>query len=345
MDPEEYSPIEVAVSVTEVESKANYLKEGPKLSEVLSRAEPRDNIISSTIQDESTDWEKVERVFTEKEGLEDLTGFLDKTIQVAGEVQDQQILNTANALKENLVYVGEIELKEAIAWLAARIKAQAQEGKNIFLYIGGNRSERYITMRILEEFDAITEESPSVRDRVRASDNPFRIAEAMSNSHDTIAMIADDFMLSGSRMQAFNGNMQAALIESGMKIEDIRERLHSLLVAAPTNMPEDRFPFGNVSAYYGLKTKPLEGILFTGVAITGSHCSTDYGFESPMRDFQKFLQENGYQVPKPLLTDIQRPYDNESTGASFTSYSNPEIQERWDRISRKYLLEERTSKV
>lgn len=324
----------VPETIVKTDRQLTCIKDGPTLSEVIAKETPRDNKINSILQDDTTDWKKVGREFTEREGLQDLSNFLDLTVQRAQQTNATDTLKEATALRDNLVYVGESELQEATAGLAEHVKSRVEQGKSVFLYIAGNRSERYISMRIMEEFDAITEDNQDIRRHVRFSNNPDTIAEQVAQNPNSEVMIPDDFVFSGSRIQESNGKMERALQKAGNT-----QKVETLLIAAPSDKyTSETMPVDKITAYYGLKTEPLKNLVFTGIAVTGSHCSTDYGFEAPIRDFQKFLKDNGQEVQTPLLMNIVRPYDNESTSATFVGYKDPELQQRWGKIERKYSL-------
>ena len=68
--------------------------------------------------------------------------------------------------------------------------------------------------------------------------------------------------------------------------------------------------------------------------MTGSHSSTDYGFEMELETMQKYMRERGVDKDIPLLSNIKRPY--ELVDSSSTNYKDKELQKRWEKILEKY---------
>ena len=92
-----------------------------------------------------------------------------------------------------------------------------------------------------------------------------------------------------------------------------------------------------VFSYYGIpEYTNSEGkqVVFTGVSLTGSHSSTDYGFETELENFQRYLKENGVDRDLPLLHGVVRPYD--MADGSLSRYKDEELQERWESVQKKY---------
>ncbi len=72
--------------------------------------------------------------------------------------------------------------------------------------------------------------------------------------------------------------------------------------------------------------------------MTGSHSSTDYGFETELEQMQKYMKDRGIHKDLPLLANITRPYELVYSKGSPTRYKDEELQKRWEKIEEKYGL-------
>lgn len=183
------------------EQGVTYTKAGLTLQQVLSDSNPRDNFMHpNRLYDPDA---KKPETFTEREGLINLDNFLGRIIREAEEIGDATTTSLAKNIREHLVYVGEVELQEAVHGIAERILTTASAGRDVFISIGGLRSERYISLRVLQEIDRLTEEHKEVRQRVRMGEyKQDTIAEKCYEQRDKAPKIyvLDDFVVSGARI-------------------------------------------------------------------------------------------------------------------------------------------------
>lgn len=334
----------------------SYVKEGPKFTEVLVDTKDRDNPLSS--QDRDAYPVPPPNRFTERQGLSDLNTFLDSTIQLANQTGNKEIEETARVFKRDLVYIGEPELKEAVHGLASGIVSSAENGESVFMYVANVRSERYVTLRILEEVDQLTSNNPKLRQKIHFSENREEIAKAMKKVGGRgKVIIADDFSVSGTRIHAFAVSAFRGLVQAGFNPEEASRMIEINLVADKTSRGEGhkiKSHFSGAKYDYPIKTVAYFGVpeslksdgkfnVFTGMSVTGSHSSTDYGYENVLKEFRQFQIDNG-SVPKiPLLLNVTRPYDMEDyIGHSYESrsifYKDKQLQARWDLVAHKYQL-------
>lgn len=321
---------------SDTDNPLRYVKEGPKLGEVLAKPDPRDNIVTS--YDQQAGYRTKTQMYTEREGLQNLASFLETTAIVAHETGDLEVEENALAFRENLVFVGEPELREATAGIAAHMLEKVKAGKSVYVYVGNMRSERYITLRVLEEFEKLTENDPGLRAKVRFSQNEFQIARNMKKTPDSIALVPDDFVVSGNRIQGFADKMFRALVKEGYSPDEAVSKIEATVVASAVDKrplklgSPDEEKLLKMFSYYGLRQykKPSgELYVFSGISLSGSHSSTDYGFESPLESFINFLGQHGQAVKPPLLTQIRRPYETERG-----EYQDSDLSRRWRTLAR-----------
>lgn len=326
------------------ESLVTFAEKGPKLKDALRNLQERTNLINST------DEEKAERSFTERQGLENLLSFVDTTIATASANDDKEMEETARLFKENLVFVGENELKKATQGIAQHLVEVAQKGKDVLFFWANSRSERYITLRVLEELDYLTEESPDLRNRFKLSNGPQETAkECKDLLGNCLVAILDDFVVSGSRMTGFASTIFNNLIEAGFSPDRASEMIEANVVALKSTRKEHPMTMGSkdernlrVFSFYEVdEYRNSEGkqAVYTGVSFTGSHSSTDYGFENVLEEFSTYLKSKNIQRSRPLLAEIVRPY---KTDYQSRKYEDPELQKRWEKIQEKYGLYLRT---
>lgn len=208
-------------------------KRAPRLTEISASGLKRENIVESVKLDEVTR-KPIERTFTEKQGIDDLIAFLDLGIKTAQEKGDSETLKKMQLFKENIAYVGEPELKAATQGIARHLIELAQKGKDVIIYPANVRSERYISLRLMEELDYLTEERPELRNKFKISQNPFEIAEqAKSTAGNCEIVVPDDFVVSGTRIKGFAGGMIYRLKEAGFSSEKAMEMVEADVVAVP----------------------------------------------------------------------------------------------------------------
>lgn len=340
---------------SELTPKITIVKEGPRFSKIIADEVNRENRIASTVVGDETDWKRIRRDFTEREGLTNLQVFIDKTIETAGNHGDEDIMRTAVALKENLAYIGEPELHEALKGIAAHVIELAKANQHIYICPVGLRSERYIALRIMEELDIVTEKTPELKQLLHFSESSKTIAKACKdNLYNCSVIVPDDFAVSGVRIRGFAGQMFRNLVEEGIPPEKAASIIKATLVAMPVRDQydkesyslsteisgggrSDKYPL-EVYAYYGVKEyrdKNGKWYVHPGISLSASHCSVDYGFETEIERFHKYLHDQGVKIDMPLLGHINRPYEfREESGSR--KYQNPELQARWGKITQKY---------
>lgn len=335
----------------------SYIKEGPKFTDILTDTKERDNSLSS--QDREAYPVPPPNRFTERLGLTDLNTFLDSTIQLASQTGNKEIEETAQVFKRDLVYIGETELQEALHGLASGIVSSAENGENVYLYVGGVRSERYVALRILEEVDQLTAENPQLRQSIHLSERASEIARGLKNVGGRgKVIVADDFSVSGTRIDAFATNAFRSLVQVGFSPEEASRRIEINLVADKPNREEGhkiKSYFSGEKYDYPVKTVAYFGVpeslksdgkwnVFTGMSVTGSHSSTDYGYDNVLEEFRKFQIDNGIVPKMPLLHNVTRPYDMEDYSGGYMEehrsnfYKDKQLQARWNMIMHKYQL-------
>jgi len=337
-----------SINVEVKEERLKFIKEGPKLADLLSDGSPRDNKISST---NNFEYPKVPRSFTEREGLEDLSRFIDTTAQAAEQKGDSKMAETASKFRENLVYVGEKEMSEAAGFFANRVMESARGGENIFLFAAQKRSESYVSLRLLEEVDRLTADQPELQGRIHFSDNDSKIASMIRQiGGKSRVILPDDFSISGTQIDQTAGRIVNNLIRHGFSAEQaagmveldlIADKLASesgasrhVLRVGPVG-GEKSLPINAVSYFTVPEYKREDGswVVYPGVSVTGSHASSDYGFESAVEDFSRFLQQNGGVVKVPLLYNVNRDYET-----AHGEFIDKDFQSRWNKATSQYKL-------
>lgn len=324
-------------------------QEAPSLSEVIKGPNfgKRENTIKSIKYDEVTH-KPIERSFTEQHGIVDLFNFLNTEIKVANEAGDTKTAEVAQLFKDNITFIGEAELKKATEGIARHLIEAAQNGKNIMVFAANNRSERYISLRVMEEVDYLTEQTPDLRNKFKISQNSEEIAKRSKDlMGNCLVAVPDDFVVSGTRISGFSSRMINTLIEAGYSPEKAAGIVEANVVAMPARkdgtgltflnketheeIPINIFSFYLVPEY---ENSDKKWVVFPGVSMTGSHSSTDYGFEMELETMQKYMRERGVDKDIPLLSNIKRPY--ELVDSTSTNYKDKELQKRWEKILEKY---------
>lgn len=322
---------------------------GPKLLEVAAGAKTRKNIVKSR-EIESFFGQKEDRVFTEGEGIDNLINFIDTAIKTAKTNNDPKKAKEIQLFKENMVFVGEHELKKATQGIASHLIDEAQTGKDLILFPGRLRSERYISLRIMEEIDYLTEENPELRERFKISANPYEIADEIKDKLGNCKVIVpDDFVLSGTRIKGFAGTIINPLMEVGFDSDKALDIVEAAVVAMPYRPKEPGVVYGsyksvprkylNVFSFYSVpeyRGEDGKWVVYPGVSVSGSHSSTDYGFEEKLEDLQEYMNSKNVSCELPLLANITRPYELEE--GSGLKYKDKALQNRWDKIQEKYGL-------
>ncbi|HWA52225.1 MAG TPA: hypothetical protein VG895_04175 [Patescibacteria group bacterium] len=333
------------MSETEINNREQsfiYFKEGPKLKQVLDHPVPRTNMITSI--PEGVPFNRgYENKITEAEGINQISNYINevKTIsQKNSNKNSQETLQLATSFGENLVFLGEHELQEASYGLARHIIETAQQGKTVYLYPYQDRSPQYITLRILEEIDSQTEQFPEIRGRIKLETDTSAIARrcAIDPDHSKV-LIPDDFILSGTKLKGAMGQVNSELLKKEL---DPKKIIEGVVIASPIRDNENLkslTEYGNIISYYGIPEvkNPSGGWMFdSGVAMTGSWCSVDYGFQTTIKRLHDYLSKQNDNLPTPKLYNIQRPYEKDEKRT--TEYKDLDLQRMWEKVKRKYAL-------
>lgn len=290
------------------ESKMNQVRivePGPKLVQMTEKADERENIIRSKRIDPDT-FKQEDRVFSEQEGINNLIGFVDEAIKTAEKAGDAQTEERARLFKDNLVFIGETELKKAINGITQHLLEEAQKGKSIVVFSANVRSERYISLRVLEELDQLTESAQELRPAIKITGSAARIAELTKASlGNCLIAVADDFVVSGARIQGFAERVYDSLLKAGFAPDKAAEMIEANVVAIRQRSGENKLTLGTddetkkdlkVFSYYRIpEYRDSSGklVVFTGVSFSGAHSSTDYGFEEELERLQNYMEAKG----------------------------------------------------
>lgn len=319
----------------------NSVKEGPYFHELLESK-------SRTNRIELDSGEGV----TETEALQHLDHFISETIYLANKVGNSQIKEMAVAFKENLVYVGEQEFKEATQFFANHILEKINQGKEVYLYTFFKRSERYVGLRILEELQQ-KNSSENIHEKVHVSGSYKSIAKAITEKDPESAcvMVPDDFVISGTRISNATNILQE-LFDRGVEPEKAHAMIEAIVIAAPENKKvpssiryerngekvEEEFSLNMLSYYTAPEYQypgSRPGSMLSEVSMTGSHCDTDYGYEELIDQMIEFHKKQGNEIDTSKLPiNITRPYAIQQG-----EYIDPELRKRWEKIEKIYGLE------
>ncbi len=296
-----------------------YEESAPTITEVLSffqqypeRPNPELHLGHTTIQSISG-----QPHISEKEAVENTIGFLELVRDVAGagsDPYDKDIYNEVNAYLENLRYIGEYEFDKAIDFFANMILRQIEAGEKVTFYVPGVRSELYVTAKLIESI-----RSKYYQDEKEKPPLPLRYTSHASNIpvDSSRVYIADDFIITGGRIRSSCENVE---LSDPIQLE----KLEIIAVCASDSQDisvlDRTIP---IKAYYGVNeytygTEQLVNV--GGVSITGSHCSTDYGFEVVLTRYKRFLSTKGKSYTELLPVGIRRPYQRSLSG----EYNDPE---------------------
>lgn len=331
----------------EYRGEQRFVKTAPRAIDMYSDTDRSNSIHSQFRPDSPSIYARVEiqeRDFTEVDGLQDLIAFLDQVEAKARAVGETDIMETAAGMRENIRFIGDREFTEATDAIAVHMIEMIHNGKMVYVDVVKLRSERYTCLRILESFQKLTETETDLRDKVKLG-SAYNIAEECSdniaNSH---ILVPDDFGVSGNRICGATYVMQDALRKKGISANDALRSMEATLIAMPNEVVQDRLKVRdqlfNLFAYYGVPEyrKPDGGAyVFTGVSMSGAHCSVDYGFEVDLDRFTRFMRDQGEAITTPLLTHIRRPYESKASTAEH--FADTELQVRWNTIVDTYGLE------
>ena len=163
---------------------------------------------------------------------------------------------------------------------------------------------------------------------VHVSHSATAIAEQAAKSKESPAIIVvDDFAITGVRIGGAAKKMWLALLEQGYTQEEAHNLIEVDVMAARrkeaytynsgergnVNLPFHLFAHYAVDEYTNSEG---EWYFNPGISVTGSHCSTDYGFERVLGDFANVLKRAGEPNEAVWLTYIRRPYEDATRSGS-----------------------------
>ena len=325
---------ELAHSSIESEPRPKiYEKAGPKIQELLESPQERANTVQ--VRDGAT--------FSERHGLEMLAQFIDSAISRAQEVGDEEHCRAAKLLKDNCVYIGDVELHEAIEHLAGYLIEITRRGKEVAMYVPspeydhkGSRSQEYVALLLFEALERqgfTSGYSPYISFFQRNWDVKSMLVRKEHNQHP-LFVIPDDFMLSGMQAHYRISVILDQLIGCGIDPDEAASIIQPLFVSSRMGSASDGVFEGRANfdfqakqftvvkpvygyAYYGVPDFPTGGAKgdkiwdvenYRDVCLTGSHRDPDFGYGVIMSALIKFGKKNGMKIPSDLPYNILPPY-------------------------------------
>lgn len=266
--------------------------------------------------------------FTEKEGLLDLSHFLDVVNQQAGDEStasafyntSQKMQKLAGWMRKELIFLRQQEYDEACLGLAYAWRAYVTQSSehiiNIFAPdtygdVSNNKSYDIVLQDIVHTFNRITGNELEVKERLKLSPESWKATDTAK------LVVVDDWIISGHTLRT---NMQRAITaarNAGVPTLDSKTEAHVLIARGdyiangleiPSQDNENTLAFP-VKGYFAAG-EIAEAI--RGTPISGSHSSVDYNFEGPLSWMQDYLHSKGIYRELPLLARIQRRYQEEA---------------------------------
>jgi len=335
------------------ESLIQTVKEGPKLMDIAEQVkrgiEKRKNIIyyDEVWKGDRSRWpERQEGECTEGQAVTETVKYIQEAIGQARILGDYDTARCATLLLENLVFIGEKELQEAISAIASRLLETAREGKAVVIFFGGSENERYIALRVLEQINNMIKEISKDEDRERLrqniciSEDPKKVAElAKEKNWNCLVAVCDDFILT-EEIPLSVSDVLHELMKRGATFNQALDMVELEAVAINGSLIGEGLKIGQegtpternlrVFSYYFAPDYRREWDFYPGVSITGSHHSVYYGFEAVIDGWRgKFPVWS----PPPLYR-ITRRYKSDGHGR----FIDPELQQKWELLSAIYLL-------
>lgn len=245
---------------------------------------------------------------TEKDAVTNIVEFIESVKKESLGV-DEEIHESSSAFGENLRYIGQGEFNKAIDYFADDVWKTISQGQRVIFLVPGDRSEFFVTANILNSLRR--QRSGNLRSVVRYTRS---LDDIPKNMGDLKLFVADDFVLSGTRIRTQSGRLEH-------RRPDLLKHLEFLILGCNTQVNTSDFTLMGepipINAYYGVSpyfNSSGSQVVHGNVSITGSHCSTDYGFENPIFSYGTFLEQKGITYEKKLPIDIQRPYETDRRG-------------------------------
>lgn len=281
---------------------------------------------------------------TEGEALEDL---IERLNAYYGATQVMWEFGTGETIAEMirpLKFIGDYELQTGVKGLATRLAHYAGNYDLIPIYLPDNRSDKYITLLVLEELAKYDVENELLKKIHPASLEILgrETIEAVQAGARVKILALDDHVISGMQGSEFLGKLFSALLEQGMSVEQIQEMVEADYISArKPEGEEDPFylyrarPYGeeqgyvpfNVYSYYATKPAVIGGGEKIGPICT-SHCLPDFSVDNPLSLVIRRLNKKLGGVMEPKIKMIVKPYETDQKG----KFLDPDLQRRWEEI-------------
>ncbi len=267
----------------------------------------------------------------ELEGVVELSSFIQLTKALALNKGELEIAQMAQVLEDTLVFIGEDEANFGIELIKQRLQKEVSGGKKVWVSGEGFRSERYFSLLLMRALhkDGLTMEN--VRYLNREDKIGEEVSVSLRNGDKVKVVKVDDFCLSGVQAVGMLSGLGNSLIEADIpegKIGNIVE-YNSLAMKTYKNEGIKTY-YGEVPVFSVFGVPPFVDVNGTRYSqgITGSHCSTDYGFSDVIGRMGEFLQEKCWLTIKmPTLSKIVPPYENvENSGRFRDQYLQEEFE-------------------
>lgn len=219
----------------------------------------------------------------------------------------------ANEMQEKLVYIGSLEFKEAINWMADDVIERLDSGIKVIINIPNHRSEGYIGYKVLQEvyrrnkFDNGIDigNLTCIYSNNRFGNRATALSEYIALNSNYQILTYDDFVQSGTTVR-------------GALFFETSDPSKKILITICKPRDQD------VMSEYAIKhigyfdTPRLLGkLVHTNYAQTGSHSDTDFGFSVEVIKMIKYLRKKKIIFDKLLPIKIIKPYDAENKDKSY----------------------------
>lgn len=311
--------------------RVTIVKRAPTFKEVLADSKDRTNGVYARVYQKNawnTGYTDKETFLPEKTTERELInqfGRISDILASGQNIRNKEFDAACAELTDQLYFIGEPELKEAITGIAGKVFEDWKQGKQIIFCIPRGRSETYITIRVLEELKSrygVEGNNP----RRYPQNNPINVLDSedvtriCSPKRENTIYFLDDFIVSGTHLNTEASRMFDKLIAVGYPPEKVAQMIKIAVVAMPdTNIVreksridyqdsktgEDKSEYVELYSYFGVPVGPSHGSFGF---FTSSFCAPDYSFTEPFRnEIGNRFSLKPYQYP--LLTRIVKPWD------------------------------------
>lgn len=277
-------------------------------------AESESELYADTSNEE---YRELRRETSEIEALRELDIFLAAVMEHGPE----EYVQKAQAIRENLTFIGEKEYSEATAGLASYWKAELDDSPDLHILVvvgeiatkGGRldkvnppiKSDEYLLENILGNFSDDELEVYAERLHVSADSVP---QDARGSNLKVILL--DDWTISGSQLED-------AYIGITRRYPEFAESIEvQLIVANQRRLTEGFEAYAQVGttqqvtlrAYYEAHHSEYPGYSNSDAHTTGYLSSVDFDFAEEIATMVEVMNELGHKMAMPALTTIVRPY-------------------------------------